>query len=134
MGAMNVGMDVQMPSGGDDIDNATIGFGGSMGALKYGFAWRDNADSDYTGIGFGTKMGDMKISGGWSSVDGGNSGSNVNIGGLAGMWWSYGKVSGSDGALVGTYIHKVSKSTSVRLEARAQDDNNAGIVILRKEF
>ena len=134
MGALSVGIDAQLRSGGDDIDSATVGFGGSMGALKYGVAWRDNGASDYTGIGFGTKMGDIKLSGGWSSVDGGNSGTNINIGGLAGMWWSYGKVSGSDGALVGTYIHKVSKSTSVRIEGRAQDDNGAGIVILRKEF
>ena len=134
MGALAVGIDAQMRSGGDDIDSSTIGFGGSMGSLNYGVAWRDNGDSDYTGIGFGAKMGDMKLSGGWSDVDGGNSGSNINIGGIAGMWFSYGKVSGSDGALVGTYIHKVSKSTSVRLEAKAQDDDNRGIVILRKEF
>lgn len=134
MGALAVGIDAQMRSGGDDIDSATVGFGGSMGSLKYGVAWRDNGESDYTGIGFGTKMGDIKLSGGWSSVDGGNSGSNINIGGLAGMWWSYGKVSGGDGALVATYIHKVSKSTSVRIEGRSQDDNGAGIVILRKEF
>ena len=134
MGALAVGVDAQMRSGGDDVDSATIGFGGSMGSLKYGVAWRDNGDSDYTGIGFGANLGDMKLSGGWSSVDGGNSGSNINIGGIAGMWFSYGKVSGSDGALVGTYIHKVGKSTSVRLEAKAQDDDNRGIVILRKEF
>jgi len=134
MGAMNLGVDVQMPSGGDDIDRTTVGLGGSMGSLTYGMAWQDNGDSDYTGIGFGTKMGDLSISGGWSDVDGGNSGSNINIGGIAGMWFSYGKVSGSDGALVGTYIHKVGKSTSVRIEAKAQDDDNRGIVILRKEF
>jgi predicted porin len=134
MGAMALGVDAQMASGGDDIDRATVGLGGSMGSLTYGLAWQDNGDSDYTGIGFGAKMGDLKVSGGWSDVDGGNSGSNVNIGGIAGMWFSYGKVSGSDGALVGTYIHKVSKSTSVRIEAKARDDDNAGIVILRKEF
>ncbi|MCH2493045.1 MAG: porin, partial [Gammaproteobacteria bacterium] len=90
MGALSVGIDGQMRSGGDDVDSATVGFGGSMGALKYGMAWRDNGDSDYTGIGFGTKMGDLKISGGWSDVDGGSSGSNINIGGIAGMWFSYG--------------------------------------------
>jgi predicted porin len=134
MGALNVGLDVQMPSGGDDVDKATVGFGGNMGGLKYGFAWQDNGDSDYTGIGFGAKMGDVKLSGGWSDVDGGNSGSNINIGRLAGIWMSYGKVSGSDGAFVANYHHSVSKSTTVRLEARAQDNNNAGIIILRKEF
>jgi len=134
MGAMNVGMDVQMPSGGDDIDNASIGFGGSMGALKYGLAYRDDGDNDYTGIGFGTKMGDLSISGGWSDKDGGNSGSNINVGRIAGIWLSYGKVSGSDGALVANYHHKVGKSTTVRIEVKAQDDANAGILILRKEF
>jgi predicted porin len=139
MGAMNLGVDVQaIPTDGtantDDIDNASIGFGGSMGSLTYGVAWRDNGDSDYTGIGFGTKMGDLSISGGWSDVDGGNSGSNVNIGRIAGIWMSYGKVSGSDGALVANYHHKVGKSTTVRIEVKAQDDANAGILILRKEF
>ena len=134
MGALSVGIDGQMRSGGDDVDSATVGFGGSMGALKYGMAWRDNGDSDYTGIGFGTKMGDLSISGGWSDVDGGNSGSNINIGRIAGIWMSYGKVSGSDGAFVANYHHKVGKSTTLRVEARAQDDNNAGILILRKEF
>ena len=134
MGALSVGIDGQMRSGGDDVDSATVGFGGSMGALKYGMAWRDNGDSDYTGIGFGTKMGDLSISGGWSDVDGGNSGSNVNIGRIAGIWMSYGKVSGSDGALVANYHHKVGKSTTVRIEVKAQDDANAGILILRKEF
>ena len=39
-------------------------------------------------------MGDLSISGGWSDVDGGNSGSNINIGRIAGIWMSYGKVSG----------------------------------------
>ena len=134
MGALSVGIDGQMRSGGDDVDSATVGFGGSMGALKYGMAWRDNGDSDYTGIGFGTKMGDLSISGGWSDVDGGNSGSNINIGRIAGIWMSYGKVSGSDGALVANYHHKVGKSTTVRIEVKAQDDANAGILILRKEF
>ena len=134
MGALAVGIDGQMRSGGDDVDSATVGFGGSMGALKYGMAWRDNGDSDYTGIGFGTKMGDLSISGGWSDVDGGNSGSNINIGRIAGIWMSYGKVSGSDGALVANYHHKVGKSTTVRIEVKAQDDANAGILILRKEF
>ena len=134
MGALAVGIDGQMRSGGDDVDSATVGFGGSMGALKYGMAWRDNGDSDYTGIGFGTKMGDLSISGGWSDVDGGNSGSNNNIGRIAGIWMSYGKVSGSDGALVANYHHKVGKSTTVRIEVKAQDDANAGILILRKEF
>ena len=134
MGALNLGMDAQMLSGGDDVDNASIGFGGSMGSLKYGLAYRDDGDNDYTGIGFGTKMGDLSISGGWSDKDGGNSGSNINIGRIAGIWMSYGKVSGSDGAFVANYHHKVGKSTTVRVEARAQDDNNAGIVILRKEF
>ena len=134
MGALAVGLDAQMRSGGDEIDSATIGFGGSMGGLKYGVAWRDNGDSDYTGIGFGAKMGDLKLSGGWSDVDGGNSGSNINIGRLAGIWMSYGKVSGSDGAFVANYHHKVGKSTTVRLEARAPDANNAVILILRKDF
>ena len=134
MGSLSVGIDGQMRSGGDDVDSATVGFGGSMGALKYGMAWRDNGDSDYTGIGFGTKMGDLSISGGWSDVDGGNSGSNINIGRIAGIWMSYGKVSGSDGALVANYHHKVGKSTTVRIEVKAQDDANAGILILRKEF
>ena len=134
MGALSVGIDGQMRAGGDDIDSATVGFGGSMGALKYGVAWRDNGDSDYTGIGFGTKMGDLSLSGGWSDVDGGNSGSNINIGRIAGIWMSYGKVSGSDGALVANYHHKVGKSTTVRIEVKAQDDANAGILILRKEF
>jgi len=134
MGALSVGIDGQMRSGGDDVDSATVGFGGSMGALTYGMAWRDNGDSDYTGIGFGTKMGDLSISGGWSDVDGGNSGSNINIGRIAGIWMSYGKVSGSDGALVANYHHKVGKSTTVRIEVKAQDDANAGILILRKEF
>ena len=134
MGALNLGMDAQMLSGGDDVDNASIGFGGSMGSLKYGLAYRDDGDNDYTGVGFGTKMGDLSISGGWSDKDGGNSGSNINIGRIAGIWMSYGKVSGSDGAFVANYHHKVGKSTTVRVEARAQDDNNAGILILRKEF
>ena len=134
MGALSVGIDGQMRSGGDDVDSATVGFGGSMGGLTYGVAWRDNGDSDYTGIGFGTKMGDLSISGGWSDVDGGNSGSNINIGRIAGIWMSYGKVSGSDGALVANYHHKVGKSTTVRIEAKAQDDANPGILILRKEF
>ena len=134
MGALNLGMDAQMLSGGDDVDNASIGFGGSMGSLKYGLAYRDDGDNDYTGIGFGTKMGDLSISGGWSDKDGGNSGSNINIGRIAGIWMSYGKVSGSDGAFVANYHHKLGKSTTLRVEARAQDDNNAGILILRKEF
>ena len=134
MGALNLGMDAQMLSGGDDVDNASIGFGGSMGSLKYGLAYRDDGDNDYTGVGFGTKMGDLSISGGWSDKDGGNSGSNINIGRIAGIWMSYGKVSGSDGAFVANYHHKVGKSTTLRVEARAQDDNNAGILILRKEF
>ncbi|MBF40350.1 MAG: hypothetical protein CL399_02070, partial [Acidiferrobacteraceae bacterium] len=80
------------------------------------------------------KMGDLSISGGWSDKDGGNSGSNINIGRIAGIWMSYGKVSGSDGALVANYHHKVGKSTTVRIEVKAQDDANAGILILRKEF
>ena len=134
MGALNLGMDAQMLSGGDDVDNASIGFGGSMGSLKYGLAYRDDGDNDYTGVGFGTKMGARSISGGWSDKDGGNSGSNINIGRIAGIWMSYGKVSGSDGAFVANYHHKVGKSTTVRVEARAQDDNNAGFLILRKEF
>jgi len=134
MGALKVGVDVQMPKGGDDIDRATIGFGGSMGSLSYGVAWQDHGDADYTGIGFGAKMGNLKISGGWSDVDGGVSGSNVNISGLGGIWVSYGKKSGDDGALVANYTHKISKTTTVRLEAKAQDDDNRGIVILRKEF
>jgi len=134
MGALNLGMDAQMLSGGDDVDNASIGFGGSMGSLKYGLAYRDDGDNDYTGVGFGTKMGDLSISGGWSDKDGGNSGSNINIGRIAGIWMSYGKVSGSDGAFVANYHHKVGKSTTVRVEARAQDNKNAGILILRKEF
>ena len=134
MGALAVGIDAQMRSGGDDVDSATIGFGGSMGALKYGVAWRDNGDSDYTGIGFGAKMGDIKLSGGWSDVEGGKTGTNINVGRLAGIWLSYGKVSGSDGALVANYHHSVSKQTSVRIEVKAQDDANAGMLILRKEF
>jgi len=137
LGALDLGVDAQMPSGGDDIDRATVGLGGDLGAVKWGVAWQNNGDSDYTGIGLSATLGNIKLSGGWSDIDGGNSGSNINIGGLAGMWFSYGKVKGTDGALVGNYSHKIGgkgSRTSIKIEGKAQDNDNRGIVILRKDF
>lgn len=134
MGALGLGLDAQLDPGGDDVDRATVSIKGAMGNVKYGAAWQDRTGGDYTGVGFGAKMGDLTVSGGYEDVDGGNSSSNVNIGRIAGVYLFYGKKDGSDGAFIANYHHSISKSVSTRVEVKAQDDANAGILILRKEF
>ena len=119
----------------DDVDKATVGLTGSVGAINYGVGWQNRAASgDYTGVGIGGKMGDLKFNAAWEDVDGVDTSTNVNIGRIAGVLLAYGKKDSGDGMLWGNYHHAISKTTSARIEFKAQDDANAASIILRKEF
>ena len=139
MGAMGLSVDVQMNTDtADDVDRATVGLTGSVGAINYGVGWQARADSvnsgDYTGVGIGVKMGDLKFNAAWEDVDGVDTSTNVNIGRIAGVLLAYGKKDSGDGMFWANYHHSISKTVSVRLEARAQTDKNAASIILRKDF
>ena len=136
MGAMGLSVDAQMDKDAtDDVDKATIGLTGSMGAINYGVGWQNRAASgDYTGVGIGVKMGDLKLNAAWEDVDGVDTVNAFNIGRIGGVLLAYAKKDTADGMFWANYHHSVSKTVTVRLEARAQTDKNAASIILRKEF
>jgi predicted porin len=136
MGALGLSVDAQMDKDTtDDVDKATIGLTGSMGAIGYGVAWQNRAASgDYTGVGIGVKMGDLKLNAAWEDVDGVDTSTNVNIGRIAGVLLAYGKKDSGDGMFWANYHHPISKTVTTRIEVRAKDDANAASIILRKEF
>jgi predicted porin len=139
MGAMGLSLDAQMNTDAvDDVDRATVGLTGSVGAINYGIGWQARADSvasgDYTGVGFGVKMGDIKVNAAWEDVDGVDTSTNVNIGRLGGILLAYGKKDSDDGFFWANYHHNISKTVSTRIEVRAKDNANAASVILRKDF
>ena len=136
MGAMGLSVDAQMDKDAtDDVDRATIGLTGSMGAINYGVGWQNRAASgDYTGVGIGVKMGDLKLNAAWEDVDGVDTVNAFNIGRIGGVLLAYAKADTADGLFWANYHHSISKTVSVRLEARAQTDKNAASIILRKDF
>ena len=136
MGAVGLSVDAQMDKDAtDDVDKATIGLTGGAGAVSYGVAYQNRATGgDYTGVGIGVKMGSMGISAAWEDIDDGDTSTNVTVGRIAGVLLAYGKKDSGDGMLWANYHHNISKTTSARIEVRAQDDANAASFILRKEF
>ena len=88
IGGFAIAADAQMPSGGDDLDRATIGTNLNVGAVSIGAAWQDNGDNDFTGIGGAMTLAGVSLMGGFTDVQNKGSGFGINAK-LAGITVAY---------------------------------------------
>ena len=134
IGGFSIAADAQMPSGGDDLDRATIGTNLSVGAVSIGAAWQDNGDNDFTGIGASMNLAGIALSGGYTDVQNKGSGFGIN-GKLAGVTLAYEETdSVADPTIWGTYKIGLGGGASVRIELANDGTDTKGVGILRMDF
>jgi len=134
IGGFSIAADAQMPSGGDDLDRATIGTNLSVGAVSIGVAWQDNGDNDFTGIGASMNLAGIALSGGYTDLQNKGSGFGIN-GKLAGVTLAYEKTdSVADPTIWGNYKIDLGGGSSVRIELANNGTDTKGAGILRTQF
>ena len=134
IGGFSIAADAQMPSGGDDLDRATIGTNLSVGAVSIGAAWQDNGDNDFTGIGASMNLAGIALSGGYTDVQNKGSGFGIN-GKLAGVTLAYEETdSVADPTIWGNYKIGLGGGASVRIELANDGTDTKGVGILRMDF
>ena len=135
VGGFNLSADAQMPSGGDDIDIATVGTNLSVGGVSVGIAHADHADGkNMTGIGASISLAGVGLSGGWTDVDTAGSGFGVNAK-LAGITLAYDESdAAADATIYGNYAIGLGGGAKVIVEIANDGTNTKGAGILRMDF
>ena len=135
VGGFNLSADAQMPSGGDDIDIATVGTNLSVGGVSVGIAHADHADGkNMTGIGASISLAGIGLSGGWTDVDTVGSGFGVNAK-LAGITLAYDESdAAADATIYGNYAIGLGGGAKVIVEIANDGTNTKGAGILRMDF
>ena len=135
VGGFSISADAQMPSGGDDIDVATVGTNLSVGAVSMGIAHADHASgANMTGIGASISLAGIGLSGGWTDVDGAGSGFGVN-GKLAGITLAYDESdSAADATIYGNYSIGLGGGAKVIVEIGNDGTDTKGVGVLRMDF
>ena len=135
VGGFSLSADAQMPSGGDDIDIATVGTSISVGGLSMGIAHADHADGkNMTGIGGAMDLAGISFMGGWTDVDTVGSGFGVNAK-LAGVRVAYEESdSYADARIWGNYSVGLGGGAKVIVEIMNDGTDTHGVGILRYDF
>ena len=135
VGGFNLSADAQMPSGGDDIDIATVGTNLSVGGVSVGIAHADHADGkNMTGIGASISLAGIGLSGGWTDVDTVGSGFGVNAK-LAGITLAYDESdSVNDAVIYGNYSIGLGGGAKVLIEVSNDGTDTKGVGVLRYDF
>ena len=134
IGGFSIAADAQMPSGGDDLDRATIGTNINVGAVSIGAAWQDNGSNDFTGIGASMNLAGVGLSGGFTNVQNKGDGFGI-LGKLAGITLAYETTdSVADPTIWGNYKIGLGGGASVRIELANDGTDTKGVGILRLDF
>ena len=132
-------LDVQMASGGKDLDRATVAGNYTVGKLVVGGAYQDYGSDDFRGVSFQYPLEllgySASLAGGFVSTQTTGDGWDVNLQ-IGNLWVDYGVNAADSAKIIVDYLHPITKDVSLIGEVYVEDDvsKDGGVILLKYDF
>ena len=135
MGLLLLQSDLQLSSGGTDLDRFSIGALYQIGRVSIGLGWQDNGASDFSGIGASLHLGNAIVSGGYNQLDDTAASFGINAK-VSNFWINYDDPgeAGATSVVTGNYEFDLGEQMKLIVEVSDDQNSTQGIGLLKLGF